>query len=225
MIPARSSSRVIAAILLLVVAAIPGGVWILFLTAPAGGANFLRFVSAAHGELKGVLVLMAVSAVFSLLAAIAVVLSRRPLVPRLVLAGDLAQLIAYGVFGAWPMVFFTAAPLWWLYQAQGEAPHANRRPAGPRMAAYMVIERYRGGDPRPVYQRFRERGRMAPEGLAYVSSWITEDLGTCYQVMETADRALLEQWMDRWRDLVDFEVRPVITSQEAAERSSRAHGS
>jgi hypothetical protein len=116
----RSSSRMLAAILLVVVAAIPGGVWILFLTAPAGGASFLQFVSAAHGELRGVLILMAASAVFSIAAAIAVALSKRPIVPRVALACDLAQLIAYGVFGAWPMVFFTAAPLWWLYKAQGE---------------------------------------------------------------------------------------------------------
>ena len=86
----------------------------------------------------------------------------------------------------------------------------------------MVIERYRGGDPGPVYRRFRERGRMAPEGLAYVASWVEQDLGACYQVMETSDRALLEEWMDRWRDLVDFEVRPVITSQEASERAAKS---
>jgi len=116
----RSESRMLAAILLAVVAVIPGGVWALFLTAPAGGASFVQFVSAAHGELRGVLILMAVSAVFSLAAAIAVALSKRPVVPRIALAGDLAQLIAYGVFGAWPMVLFTAAPLWWLYKAQGE---------------------------------------------------------------------------------------------------------
>lgn len=82
----------------------------------------------------------------------------------------------------------------------------------------MVIERYRGGDAAPVYRRFRERGRMAPEGLTYISSWVEEDLGTCYQLMETSDRALLDEWMGHWQDLVDFEVRPVITSQEAAQR-------
>jgi hypothetical protein len=86
------------------------------------------------------------------------------------------------------------------------------------MALFMVIERYRGGDAAPVYRRFRERGRMAPEGLTYISSWVEEDLGTCYQVMETSDRALLDEWMGHWQDLVDFEVRPVITSQEAAKR-------
>lgn len=83
---------------------------------------------------------------------------------------------------------------------------------------YMVIEHFRGGDARPVYRRFAERGRLAPEGLTYVSSWVTDDLRRCYQVMECADRALLEQWMDAWRDLVDFEVVPVVTSAEAAAR-------
>lgn len=81
---------------------------------------------------------------------------------------------------------------------------------------YMVIEHFRGGDPRPVYQRFAERGRLAPEGLAYVSSWVTDDLRHCYQVMECDDVALLERWMDNWRDIVDFEVIPVITSAAAA---------
>jgi len=86
------------------------------------------------------------------------------------------------------------------------------------VALYMVLERYRNADPAPVYRRFRERGRMAPEGVSYISSWITQDLSTCYQVMETSDRALLEEWMSRWSDIVDFEVFPVITSKEAAER-------
>jgi uncharacterized protein DUF3303 len=88
------------------------------------------------------------------------------------------------------------------------------------MAVYMVIERFRNGDAVPVYRRFKERGRMAPAGLNYVSSWITADLTTCYQVMETADRALLDEWMRRWSDLVEFEVHPVITSQEAAQRAA-----
>ena len=88
------------------------------------------------------------------------------------------------------------------------------------MAVYMVIERFRNGDAAPVYRRFKERGRMAPEGLSCLSSWITADLTTCYQVMETADRALLDAWMGRWSDLVEFEVHPVITSQEAAQRAA-----
>ena len=87
------------------------------------------------------------------------------------------------------------------------------------MALYMVVvERFRNGDAAPVYRRFRERGRLAPEGLNYISSWVTEDMSTCFQVMETADRGLLDQWMSNWSDLVEFEVRPVITSQQAAAR-------
>lgn len=80
---------------------------------------------------------------------------------------------------------------------------------------YMVVEHFKG-DPAPVYRRFRDRGRLAPDGLRYVSSWVTSDLQRCYQVMECDDYALLEQWMDQWKDIVDFEVIPVITSAEAA---------
>jgi hypothetical protein len=83
---------------------------------------------------------------------------------------------------------------------------------------YMVVERFRGGDPVPVYRRFRDRGRLAPEGLSYVSSWVDVDLCHCYQLMETADRALLDRWIAAWSDIVDFEVHPVITSAAAAER-------
>lgn len=85
---------------------------------------------------------------------------------------------------------------------------------------YMVIERFRDGDPIPVYRRFRDRGRLAPQGLRYVSSWVTEDLTTCYQVMECADRALLDAWIAAWSDLVEFEVVPVVTSEEAATHAS-----
>ena len=81
---------------------------------------------------------------------------------------------------------------------------------------YMIIERFRGGDPQPVYRRFRDRGRLAPEGLTYVTSWVTGDLTRCYQVMECDDRRLLEEWMSHWQDLVEFEVIPVVTSAEAA---------
>ncbi len=81
---------------------------------------------------------------------------------------------------------------------------------------YMIIERFRDGDPRPVYRRFREQGRLAPDGLRYVSSWVTTDLTLCYQVMECDDRRLLDEWIGRWKDLVDFECVPVMTSPEAS---------
>jgi hypothetical protein len=81
---------------------------------------------------------------------------------------------------------------------------------------YMVIENFRDGDARPVYRRFRDEGRLAPDGLGYVSSWVTSDMRTCYQVMECDDVRLLEQWIDAWRDIVDFQYFPVVTSAEAA---------
>ncbi len=81
---------------------------------------------------------------------------------------------------------------------------------------YMIVEHFRGGRPEAVYARFRERGRMAPEGLRYVASWVTTDLRRCFQVMECDEPALLEQWMDRWRDVAEFELVPVVTSAEAA---------
>jgi hypothetical protein len=83
---------------------------------------------------------------------------------------------------------------------------------------YMVIENFKHGDAVPVYRRFRDHGRLAPAGLTYVSSWVSDKLDHCYQLVETEDRALLEQWMANWSDLVDFEVHPVISSKEAAER-------
>jgi hypothetical protein len=83
---------------------------------------------------------------------------------------------------------------------------------------YMVIEHFKGGDAVPVYRRFRDRGRLAPEGLSYVSSWVDAKLERCYQLMETDNPALLDQWIANWSDIVDFEVHPVISSKEAAER-------
>ena len=83
---------------------------------------------------------------------------------------------------------------------------------------YMIIEHFRNGDARPVYDRFRQRGRLAPDGLHYINSWVTPDLTRCYQVMECDDRALLDAWLAAWEDLVEFEVHPVITSAEAAAR-------
>ena len=81
---------------------------------------------------------------------------------------------------------------------------------------YMIIEHFRDGDPRPVYRRFRDSGRLAPDGLRYVSSWVTDDRRRCYQVMDCDDEALLQQWMSQWDDLVEFEVIRVTTSADAA---------
>jgi hypothetical protein len=82
----------------------------------------------------------------------------------------------------------------------------------------MVIEHFRNGDAVSVYRRFRDRGRLAPEGLSYVSSWVNDNLSRCFQLMETEDRTLLDEWMESWSDLVEFEIHPVISSAEALER-------
>lgn len=81
---------------------------------------------------------------------------------------------------------------------------------------YMLVERFAGGDPVPVYRRFRDHGRMLPEGLAYVASWVDQSLALCFQLMETEDRALLDRWIAQWADIADFEVHPVISSADAA---------
>ena len=81
----------------------------------------------------------------------------------------------------------------------------------------MIIERFRNG-PAPVYARFHERGRLAPSELHYINSWLSEDMSTCYQVMECVNRKYLEQWMTAWQDLVDFEVIPVMESKVAASK-------
>ena len=83
---------------------------------------------------------------------------------------------------------------------------------------YMVVEHFKHQDPVPVYRRYRDQGRLAPEGLAYVSSWVDAKLERCFQLMQTDDRALLDAWIAAWDDLVDFEVYPVLSSNEAAEQ-------
>ncbi|MEP6493341.1 MAG: DUF3303 family protein [bacterium] len=80
---------------------------------------------------------------------------------------------------------------------------------------FMVIENFRDGNPLPIYRRFRDKGRMAPEGLRYVTSWVTTDEARCFQVMECDDAHLIDQWIANWKDIVDFEVIPVTTSADA----------
>jgi uncharacterized protein DUF3303 len=82
---------------------------------------------------------------------------------------------------------------------------------------YMVIERFKGRAAPQIYRRFREKGRMMPEGLEYVSSWTDLDFKICYQLMRTQDFALFDKWIDNWRDLMEFEIIPVRSSTEAAE--------
>ena len=85
---------------------------------------------------------------------------------------------------------------------------------------YMIVEHFKNGDPIPVYRRFREHGRLAPEGLNYVASWVDVKLERCFQVMEAEDVRYLDEWIANWNDIVEFEIYPVISSKEAADRVS-----
>lgn len=86
---------------------------------------------------------------------------------------------------------------------------------------FMVIEHFKDRDPAPVYKRFAERGRMMPDGLSYVNSWIEVGMDRCFQVMETDDPILLQEWIKNWGDLVDFEVVPIVTSKEMVDLFAR----
>lgn len=88
------------------------------------------------------------------------------------------------------------------------------------MGLYMVVERYTAG-PAAVYERAARHGRMLPDGLRYLDSWVVDDgsLDRCFQLMETDDPALFDVWLERWRDLGEFDVHPVVTSAEAAARA------
>lgn len=83
---------------------------------------------------------------------------------------------------------------------------------------YMVIEKFKPGKIKEVYKRFDEKGRLMPDGLVFLDSWITEDVTKCYQIMETYDVAKLQEWTNNWSDLVEFEIIPVITSRQAKEK-------
>ena len=78
----------------------------------------------------------------------------------------------------------------------------------------MVIEQFK--DAPAIYRRFREKGRMMPDGLSYISSWIDTESKVCYQLMETEDVALLQRWTENWDDLMEFKIVPVRTSAETA---------
>ena len=81
---------------------------------------------------------------------------------------------------------------------------------------FMVIEHFRAGKAPEIYRRFRDRGRMAPDGVRYVASWVDLEFRRCFQVMEAADEAILRKWTKHWNDLVDFEIVAVRTSEQAA---------
>jgi hypothetical protein len=79
---------------------------------------------------------------------------------------------------------------------------------------FMVIERFKNRDARPVYDRLRVSGRLRPDGLRYIDSWVEPYFDRCFQLMETDDAALLERWILEWNDLMEFEILPVVPSME-----------
>jgi len=83
---------------------------------------------------------------------------------------------------------------------------------------YMIVEKYRSGKSKDVYHRFDEKGRMLPDDVTYINSWISEDLTTCYQVLEAPGIEKIDEWISNWNDLVDFEVIPVISSAQAKKK-------
>ncbi len=81
---------------------------------------------------------------------------------------------------------------------------------------FMVIEKFRNQDAKAVYRRFGQKGRLTPDGLTFVSSWVTADLSRCFQIMECNDVTLLQRWVAEWSDLIDFEIIPVVQGKETA---------
>jgi Protein of unknown function (DUF3303) len=81
---------------------------------------------------------------------------------------------------------------------------------------FMVIEQFRNQDAKAVYRRFRDKGRMMPAGLSFVGSWVSADLGRCFQLMECDDVTLLQRWVVEWSELIDFEIVPVVAGKDTA---------
>ena len=86
------------------------------------------------------------------------------------------------------------------------------------MKTFLVIETYKPGKTAAIYERFSKKGRMMPQKVEYVDSWVEENLQKCYQVMKSEGLEPLLEWVEQWKDLVDFEIIPVLTSSEAAKR-------
>ncbi len=82
---------------------------------------------------------------------------------------------------------------------------------------FMVIERYKNRDAKAVYRRFQAHGRMVPEGMQYVGSWIEANFDRCFQLMECNDLRVFQEWAVKWQDLVELEIVPVVPSRETVE--------
>jgi hypothetical protein len=84
---------------------------------------------------------------------------------------------------------------------------------------YMVIEHFHPGKVKELYRRFDEKGRMLPEGVKYINSWVNEEMTLCYQVMESDSVDKLHEWFKNWNDIVDFKVIPVTSTAEAKQKA------
>ena len=82
---------------------------------------------------------------------------------------------------------------------------------------FMVLERFKNRDAKAIYRRLNDKGRMVPEGLNYVGSWIEANFDRCFQLMECDDPRLFQQWVMQWHDLIEFEIIPVVPSAETRE--------
>jgi hypothetical protein len=102
----------------------------------------------------------------------------------------------------------TGSPAWGIL--------ANDRSSEDTVMQFMVIETFRNQDAKAVYGRFRDKGRMMPEGLTFVASWVAADLSRCFQIMECDSVAILQRWVVEWSDLVEFEIVPVVAGSETA---------
>ena len=85
---------------------------------------------------------------------------------------------------------------------------------------FMVVEKFKNQDAKTIYRRLRDKGRMMPDGLTVVNSWVTADLGRCFQLMETEDVTLLQRWITNWSDLMAFEIVPVVPGKDTAQALS-----
>ena len=79
---------------------------------------------------------------------------------------------------------------------------------------FMVIEHFKNRDAQAVYRRVQERGRMLPDGLKYVGSWVEVNFDRCFQLMECDDAGLFQKWILNGNDLIEFDIVPVVPSKE-----------
>jgi Protein of unknown function (DUF3303) len=83
---------------------------------------------------------------------------------------------------------------------------------------FMVIERFRDNDMVPIYRKLREGGRMLPDGLKYIDSWVEPNFSRCFQLMECDDLRLFQEWALQWRGSgVIIEIVPVVPSKDTRE--------